>query len=168
MTTVTHPATAGTASRSAVSTGVGLLVLRAVVGIVMIVHGWQKFFVDGISGVDGFFTQVGVPLPGLSAVVVATVELVGGALMVLGLGTRIVGALYALCMIGAIVFVHASAGFLAAAGGYEFVLLLAAAAAAIALTGAGRLVAGLVSRRRLVARVDGGLARIRLARFHLD
>jgi len=115
-----------------------LLVLRAVLGIVMIVHGWQKFFVDGISGVEGFFTQVGVPLSGVSAIVVATVELVGGVLMVLGLGTRIVGALYAACMIGAIVFVHASAGFLAAAGGYEFVLLLAAVSAAIALTGAGR------------------------------
>ncbi|HEY5881730.1 MAG TPA: DoxX family protein [Nakamurella sp.] len=138
MTTVTHTAAAGTSSRSAVSTGVGLLVLRVVLGIVMIVHGWQKFFVDGISGVEGFFTQVGVPLPGISAVVVAIVELVGGVLMVLGLGTRIVGALYAVCMIGAIVFVHASAGFLAAAGGYEFVLLLAAASAAIALTGAGR------------------------------
>ena len=138
MTTATHPTTAGTASRSAVSTGVGLLVLRAVLGIVMIVHGWQKFFVDGISGTEGFFTQVGVPLAGLSAVGVATVELVGGFLMVLGLGTRIVGALYAVCMIGAIAFVHASAGFLASAGGYEFVLLLAAASAAIALTGAGR------------------------------
>jgi putative oxidoreductase len=138
MTTVTRPATAGTASRSAVSTGVGLLVLRAVLGIVMVVHGWQKFFVDGISGIEGSFTQVGVPLPGMSAVGVATVELVGGVLMVLGLGARIVGALYAACMIGAIAFVHASAGFLAAAGGYEFVLLLAAASAAIALTGAGR------------------------------
>jgi putative oxidoreductase len=138
MTTTVNRATAGTSSRNAVSTGVGLLVLRAALGIVMIVHGWQKFFVDGISGVEGFFTQVGVPLSGVSAVGVATLELVGGALMVLGLGARIVGVLYGLCMIGAIVFVHASAGFLASAGGYEFVLLLAAASAAIALTGAGR------------------------------
>ena len=138
MATMTRSSDVATSARGTAAAGAGLALLRVVLGAVMIVHGWQKFFVDGISGVEGFFTLVGVPLPGPSAVGVATVELVGGALMVLGLGVRIVGALYALCMIGAIVFVHGSAGFLASTGGYEFVLLLAAASAAIALSGAGR------------------------------
>jgi putative oxidoreductase len=119
-------------------TAAGLLVLRVVTGAIMIVHGWQKFFVDGISGVCAFFGTVGVPLAGVSAVAVATIELLGGALLIAGLGTRVVGALFAAAMVGAIVFVHAANGFLAATGGYEFVLLLAAVGAALALTGGGR------------------------------
>jgi putative oxidoreductase len=70
--------------------------------------------------------------------VVATIELGGGLLLIAGLGTRIVGGLYAATMVGAIAFVHAANGFLAAAGGYEFVLLLAGVGAALALTGGGR------------------------------
>ncbi|HOZ58855.1 MAG TPA: DoxX family protein [Nakamurella multipartita] len=138
MATMTRSSDASTSARSAVATATGLVVLRVVLGAVMIVHGWQKFFVDGISGVSGFFGQMGVPLAGFSAAAVATVELVGGVLLILGLGTRVVGALYALCMVGAIVFVHGANGFLAAAGGYEFVLVLAAVSAALALLGGGR------------------------------
>jgi putative oxidoreductase len=138
MTTLTTSTSVGTSTRSAASAAAGLLVLRVVAGAIMIVHGWQKFFVDGISGVSAFFGTVGVPLAGVSAVAVATIELLGGALLIAGLGTRVVGALFAAAMVGAIVFVHAANGFLAATGGYEFVLLLAAVGAALALTGGGR------------------------------
>lgn len=138
MATLTTSTPVGGATRAALSAAAGLLVLRVVTGAIMIVHGWQKFFVDGISGVSGFFGAVGIPLAGFSAAAVATIELVGGLLLVAGLGTRMVGALYAVTMIGAIVFVHAANGFLAAAGGFEFVLLLAAVGVALALTGAGR------------------------------
>lgn len=138
MATLTTTTPAQPSTLGAVNAATGLLLLRSVAGAIMIVHGWQKFFVDGISGVSAFFGMVGIPLAGVSAVAVATIELVGGLLLVAGLGTRIVGALYAATMIGAIVFVHAANGFLAAAGGYEFVLLLAAVGAALALTGAGR------------------------------
>ena len=58
--------------------------------------------------------------------------------VILGVLTRIVAALLALNMLGALFLVHAPAGVFADKGGYELVLLLAAAALALALTGAGR------------------------------
>ena len=134
----TTSAPLATSTRSSAGTATGLLVLRVVTGVIMIVHGWQKFFVDGIDGVRAFFGSMGLPAAGAGAVAVATIELVGGLLLLAGLGTRIVGALFAAAMIGAIVFVHGAKGFLAAGGGYEFVLLLAGVGVALALTGGGR------------------------------
>lgn len=138
MVTSTTPAPVATSTPSAATTAAGLLVLRVVTGVIMIVHGWQKFFVDGIDGVSAFFGSMGIPLAGVSATAVATIELVGGLLLVAGLGTRIVGAVFATAMAGAIGFVHGGNGFLATAGGYEFVLLLAGVGVALALTGGGR------------------------------
>ena len=138
MTTSTTSAPVVTPTRGAAGLAAGLLVLRAVTGVIMIVHGWQKFFVDGIAGVSGFFGAMGIPAAGFSAAAVATIELVGGLLLIAGLGTRVVGALFAAAMIGAIGFVHGANGFLATGGGYEFVLLLAGVGVTLALTGGGR------------------------------
>ena len=44
-----------------------LLVLRVTVALVFIAHGCSKLFVLGHAGVTGFFTQLGVPLPGVAA-----------------------------------------------------------------------------------------------------
>lgn len=127
----------------------GLLVLRLGLGAVMIAHGAQKFFSQGVSGVQQMFTGLGVPLPAVSATGLATLELVGGALLVLGAATRVVGGLFAVAMAGAIYYVHGSNGFFAQDGGYEFVLLLAVLGLVVALTGAGRLsVDALLGRRR--------------------
>jgi putative oxidoreductase len=68
---------------------------------------------------------------------VSYLELVGGALLILGLLTRIVGALLVVDMAGAAYLVHIKAGFFAADGGYELVLLLGAGALALAVAGAG-------------------------------
>ncbi len=82
---------------------------------------------------------MGVPAAEIAAPVVAGLELAGGIALILGVLTRIVAALLALDMLGALFLVHAPAGVFAANGGYELVLLLAAAALALALTGAGRI-----------------------------
>ena len=50
----------------------------------------------------------------------------------------VVAALLALTMLGALVLVHLPAGFFAADGGVELVLLLAAASVLFVLAGAGR------------------------------
>ena len=73
---------------------------------------------------------------------IATLELVGGIALILGVLTRVFAALLALNMLGALVLVHAPAGVFAATGGYELVLLLAAAALAVALVGAGKSLRG--------------------------
>lgn len=62
------------------------------------------------------------------AYVVAVIELVGGIILILGLGTRVVSMLLAVIMIGAIFTVKLSAGFLGDGqmAGYELELLLLA------------------------------------------
>ena len=69
--------------------GWGLTVLRVVIGIVFLAHGVEKFFISGVGGVTGFFTQLGIPLPGLSAFVVSFFELVAGAALIIGFYTRL-------------------------------------------------------------------------------
>lgn len=115
----------------------GLAVLRVVVGLVFLVHGYQKLFVMGISGTTEFFTQIGAPLPGISAPLVSVLEFGGGIALILGLFTPVIAALLTLDMLGAILLVHLPAGFSVAEGGYEFVLTLLAASLALALTGPG-------------------------------
>lgn len=136
--TDTAPAASTEVRTAAPTTDLGLLVLRVVVGVVMFLHGWQKFFANGTDGVEQMLTGAGVPLPGITAIALPTLELVGGALLVLGVATRVLGVLFALSMVGAIIWIHGAAGFFAADGGYEFVLVLAAIGVTLALTGGGR------------------------------
>jgi putative oxidoreductase len=81
---------------------------------------------------------MGVPAANIAAPVIATLELVGGVALILGVLTRVFAALLAVNMLGALFLVHAPAGIYAATGGYELVLILAAAALAVALVGAGK------------------------------
>ena len=84
----------------------GLAILRIVLGIAMLVHGWSKLS-GGVDNVAGFFGgQLGIPAPQLMAWVVTIVELVGGILLVVGFLTQIVGILIALDMLGAILFAY--------------------------------------------------------------
>ncbi|ABK05482.1 DoxX family protein [Arthrobacter sp. FB24] len=120
-------------------TTTALTILRVIAGFLFAAHGWQKFNEWTIAGTQVSFAKMGVPAAELAAPAVATLELVGGIALVLGVLTRVFAALLAVDMLGALFLVHASAGVFAATGGYELVLLLAAGALAIALTGAGRL-----------------------------
>jgi putative oxidoreductase len=114
----------------------GLTIVRVVVGIVFIAHGAQKLFGFGLSGITGGFTQMGVPLPTLSAPVVTFVELLGGIALVLGLFTRIAAILLAIDMLGAIVLVHFKNGFFLPTG-YEYAFTLLFVMIAIAVGGPG-------------------------------
>ncbi|WP_342472020.1 DoxX family protein [Metasolibacillus sp. FSL H7-0170] len=104
---------------------IGKVILRAVLGLTFFIHGFSKFQ-GGIANTAGFFDSIGVP--GFMAYVVAVIELVGGIILILGLGTRVVSMLLAVIMIGAIFTVKLSAGFLGDGqmAGYELELLLLA------------------------------------------
>ena len=115
----------------------GLTILRIVVGIVFLVHGYQKLFLLGIHGVAGFFAHAGIPLPWVSAVVVSLVEFVGGILLVAGIAVRVAAALNAVDMLVAILVVHLRHGFSAQNGGFEFPLTLLGATLCLALAGGG-------------------------------
>jgi putative oxidoreductase len=119
----------------------GLAILRIVLGIAMLFHGWSKLS-GGVDNVAGFFGgQLGIPAPQLMAWVVTIVELVGGILLVVGFLTQIVGILIALDMLGAILFAYLLRGVpIINEGGaisWEKEAVFAAAALCIALAGPG-------------------------------
>lgn len=107
----------------------GALLLRVVLGITFFVHGVSKLQ-GGIENTAGWFSSIGIP--GILAYVVAGIELIGGVALIVGLGTRVVSALMALIMVGAIVKVKLSTGFM---GGYELDLVLMVIAIYLAMNG---------------------------------
>lgn len=115
---------------------VALALLRLIAGVIFVAHGAQKFFGFGIGGTIGFFTQAGIPFPTLAAPLVAGVELLGGILLVIGLGTRLAAAALAVNMLVATLLVHLPNGFFAP-NGVEFPLTLFVVALALAIAGAG-------------------------------
>lgn len=123
-------------NETTIKTDLPLLILRLVLGITMVMHGVQKAQM-GFAGTQAAFESMGVPGAAVAGPATMIIELVGGALIILGAGTRIVGAIYTLVMLGAAAIVHLPAGFFVGDGGYEFVLVLAGISAALALTGAG-------------------------------
>jgi putative oxidoreductase len=119
---------------------VALLVLRVVLAVIMIYHGWPK--VTDLGGTIEGFTGMGVPLPALSAIFATVAEVGGGLLLLIGVLTDVAGLLIAIDMLGAIVVVHAKNGFAVNEGGFEWPLALLAMALAIALAGPGRYAVG--------------------------
>ena len=67
------------------------LTLRIALGAMFIAHALLKVFVFTLPGTVQFFESLG--LPGILAYVTFAAELVGGAMLVLGIGTRWVAAL---------------------------------------------------------------------------
>jgi putative oxidoreductase len=60
---------------------------RVGVGTVFVQSGWGKL--HNLEQVTGFFTELGLPAPGFHAVLVSSTELVCGALVLVGLVTRL-------------------------------------------------------------------------------
>ena len=88
---------------------IGLLLIRVGVAVVFIYHGWGKL--TGIEGVQQFFGNIGIPLTGIMAWVVAVIEFVGGIMVLTGFKIRIPSILLAIVMIVALLTVKISAGF---------------------------------------------------------
>ncbi|MDH5753121.1 MAG: DoxX family protein [Deltaproteobacteria bacterium] len=72
--------------------GLGITVLRVVMGLILFAAGYQKVFGGGFA--VGFFRSAGIPLPEIMGPVVSLLELIGGGLLVVGLFTRYLGVLF--------------------------------------------------------------------------
>jgi len=116
----------------------GLLILRLFIGLGLVAHGWQKFFVFGVSGFAGLLEKLGAPAPLSSAWLSASTELAGGLLIALGLFTRLAAVPLAINMTVAAFLAHSGYFITNTPPGREYALNLAAILVALALTGAGR------------------------------
>ena len=135
-----------------------LLLARLALGAVMIAHGWQKLDQGGFGGTADGFAAMGIPLAPAAAAFAIALEIGGGALVLLGALTPVVGVLWALNMAGAWWFVHRDA-FFAAHGGFEQVLVLGVLGLVLTATGSGRLsLDHLLTRRREEAREPEAVA----------
>ena len=106
------------------------LPLRIIAGIGFMMHGLPKLL--DIPGTQNSFTNMGLP-PEL-AIIIGLLEFIGGLAILLGILTRIAAGLLAIDMIGAILLVKLSKGFI---GGYELDLLYLAIMISLMITGPG-------------------------------
>ena len=119
------------------------LPIRLALGLIFIGHGLQKVF--GLWGGPGWSKFTSFPPPygfmrpaWLWMGAAALAELVGGALVLLGLFTRVGAFLIASVMLVAMAGVHWKGGFFLANQGYEYTLALLGMAVALLVSGGGR------------------------------
>lgn len=113
------------------------LLLRVTLGGLFLAHAALKIFVFTPTGTAQFFASLGLP-PAL-AYLTMTAEVLGGVALILGIWTRIVALLLTPILLGAIVTVHAAAGFFFtnAHGGWEYPAFWVVALMVQALLGDG-------------------------------
>jgi putative oxidoreductase len=119
----------------------GLLIIRAMFGVVGVFHGSQKLFGawggPGMDGFTGFLTSLKVPAPGVSAWMAALAEFGGGILIAAGLVPRLAAVAVAITMLVAFGTAH-HFSFDTKAGGNDYPLALAMVAVGLVFTGPGK------------------------------
>jgi len=121
--------------------GIGLLIARVVIGLLMAAHGTQKLFGwfggYGLNKTGEFFVQLGFS-PGRAFAGAASLgEIVSGLLVVLGFLGPVGPALMISVMIVAAITVHWEHGVFATNNGIELPLLYATSALGLAMAGFG-------------------------------
>src|SRR5664279_368602 len=128
---------------SSVNDGVnaGLLILRVMVGIVMVAHGYNHIFRGGkIKGTAGWFESLGMKPGILHAWLASLTELGAGMMLIVGLLTPLAAAGVVGVMLVALITNHIKNGFFIfrPGEGYEYVLTLCMVGLAIGAVGAGK------------------------------
>jgi putative oxidoreductase len=120
--------------------GYALLLLRLVVGIVFVAHGYPLW--SRLGSLTVYLRSLGIPAPSLFAPVLAFVETFGGVAMILGVLTRYAGLALAATMTVSTLLVKTKVGLIASMNqpgppGAELDLMLLAASLTIAALGPG-------------------------------
>jgi putative oxidoreductase len=116
--------------------------LRLALAAIFIGHGAQKvlgsFSGPGLAKFASFLPPYSFMRPGwLWMGAAALAELIGGALLLLGLLTRVGASLIGCVMLVAIIGVHWQGGFFLSNQGYEYALALLAMCLALLISGGG-------------------------------
>lgn len=113
------------------------LILRIALGIMFLAHGLTKLLVFTPTGTAQFFESLG--FPGVIGYLTIVFEIGGGALLLLGILTRIISLLAVIQMI-VITFIHSANGwsFSNTGGGWEYPAFMGLTAASLTLLGSGR------------------------------
>ena len=106
--------------------------LRSAVGVIFILHGMMKFN----PGFANALPNMGLP-PEMQ-IPIALAEVVPGVLMIIGVLSRLSGALLSIVMLGAI-FLVKGAQSMTGDGGVEIDVILLAASLVIMIAGPGRI-----------------------------
>jgi uncharacterized membrane protein YphA (DoxX/SURF4 family) len=119
--------------------GLGIFILRFVVGIIFLSHGWEAFVY--MPQTIAFFAQFGIPA--YFTYLVAIIETVGGIALILGIFTRVMAPLLALIMVFSIALVkwkvgYPVGGFLGAFRISEIDIMLLVSSVTLAISGCGK------------------------------
>lgn len=116
----------------------GLLILRAAIGLVLLVHGVKH--ARGRTKTTAWFGTIGFRRPGLQWLTSSITEIGVGTLLVAGAVTSLAAAGTIGIMVVAFVAVHRAAGFWITARpdeGWEYVFVIGASSLALAIAGPG-------------------------------
>lgn len=116
--------------------GVGLFLIRVVIGAIFVAHGYQKL-TNGVDATAGFLSGLGFPMATVFAVLLIAAEFGGGILLIAGAFTHWVAKVLVIVSAVAMFTVHFKNGF-TGQGGYEFILLILVCCIALAIAGPGR------------------------------
>ena len=96
------------------------LLLRVALGVLFLAHGLLKLLVHKPAGTAAYFRSLG--LPGFVGYLTMAAEIGGGTLLILGIATSLVALALVPLIVGTIVMVHGSKGwmFTNEGGGWEF------------------------------------------------
>ena len=133
---------------------VALMILRAGLGMMIFVHGYNKAFRGGrLAGTGRWFQSMGMRPGKVHATLAASAEMGVGVLLVLGLLTQVAAAGLIGLMVVAFWTVHRDKGFMITGEGWEYVALIAAMSLVAAILGPGRI--SLDDELEIAHRLDG-------------
>lgn len=90
--------------------GLAPLALRLFLAPIMLQSGWTKYV--GFDGTVSWFGQLGLPFPELMGALAVGAEIIGGVLLIIGLGTRLIAIPLMIVMLVAAFAVHWDNGWL--------------------------------------------------------
>ena len=126
----------------------GLLWMRVLMGLGIMTHGYPKIFGGKMEGFTNVTADLGFPLPGFFAWLAALTELLGGLLLAVGAGTRIVALLLFGTMLVAAFMGHGGDPF----NEKEMALLYLTFAGTLMLTGPGKFSIDSIAERKLASK----------------